>query len=59
MNDNNNTENQIQKSKQITVPDGLEQCLIDFTIDVIKIKPENLYEHAVNYFTNKLHGRSR
>jgi hypothetical protein len=41
------------KSK-LDIPAGLEKCLVEFTIDVLKTKPVNITQHAVNYFTKKL-----
>ena len=41
-------------SKKVVVPEGFEKCLVDFTVDVLKSKPSNIYEHAVKYFTQKL-----
>jgi hypothetical protein len=48
-----NKSNQINKT-EITLPEGFERCLIDFTVDVIKEKPVNVVQHAVKYFTEKL-----
>jgi hypothetical protein len=48
-----NKSNQINKT-EISLPEGFERFLIDFTIDVIKEKPVNVIQHAVKYFTEKL-----
>lgn len=32
------------------IPDGLPELLQDFTVEVLRSKPSNLVEFAVNYF---------
>ena len=42
------------RNLEICLPDGFEKCLIDFTVNVIKEKPVNIIQYAVQYFTEKL-----
>ena len=37
--------------KIANVPDGLEQFLLDFTVSILRSKPDNLYEYSLRYFT--------
>ena len=39
--------------KNKKLPDGLEQFLLEFTIDILKKKPNDLKEFGYEYFLNK------